>query len=548
MSCTLHDVQEPQSASASITTSHFGARSRGAGRQRGGLGERRLREALAPRCRARSSSSSSRSRNTSPRGLVMSSRPTRQPVERSGRGSAGPRRRTALRGGIEQHSSRSPPPWSRARCRRCAARPAADDAGEQPGAAAGVDDQQAAVAELRQGRPGERASACPRRCRSRPRTSSSPASLQQRVELVADARLATSPPRGTRARARVRPRASRRTTSGELRVRDARRQLGERARKRLGRARHLVDDAPHAVAANSVTAMSPARQPRSTAAAPTASPSSSSAKQNVYLPGLPSVARSTSPGRPPPTLRITSCSARPIVALARLPWPERVARREFMPIAPAIGPFTTTSGPENHVVASRPCMLNSSVHAASTAASTTGRYSGRQPAITALIATFSTVHVDEVGRDDGRRSRRVARGAARASAARARPSAAPAAGRRSSRARTSPRCSSSPAPSSTRRAARPVVAVRIRSRSMMPGSRCLAPQPGRNVGQLGAEHVEAGDALPLGAAPAIGALHLAPVVEAEQRRHGVDAQPERDVEPVSSIARPPSRGSSGRPG
>ena len=36
-------------------------------------------------------------------------------------------------------------------------------------------------------------------------------------------------------------------------------------------------------------------------------------------------------------------------------------------------------------------MLNSSLHTASTAVSTHGRYSGRQPAITAAIATFSTV-------------------------------------------------------------------------------------------------------------------------------------------------------------
>ena len=48
-------------------------------------------------------------------------------------------------------------------------------------------------------------------------------------------------------------------------------------------------------------------------------------------------------------------------------------------------------------MASKPCMLNSSVHAASTAASTTGMYSGLQPAITALIATFSTVHSTRSG-------------------------------------------------------------------------------------------------------------------------------------------------------
>src|ERR671929_18814 len=42
-------------------------------------------------------------------------------------------------------------------------------------------------------------------------------------------------------------------------------------------------------------------------------------------------------------------------------------------------------------------MLNVSVQAASTAASTTGRYSGRQPASTALMATFSTVHSTRSG-------------------------------------------------------------------------------------------------------------------------------------------------------
>jgi hypothetical protein len=35
--------------------------------------------------------------------------------------------------------------------------------------------------------------------------------------------------------------------------------------------------------------------------------------------------------------------------------------------------------------------LNDGSHAASTAASTTGKYSGRHPAMTALIAIFSTV-------------------------------------------------------------------------------------------------------------------------------------------------------------
>ena len=60
-------------------------------------------------------------------------------------------------------------------------------------------------------------------------------------------------------------------------------------------------------------------KPRSTCNGSHGEPSSSSGKQNESLPGLPCVARSTPPGRPPPTLRITSCSARPMVEFARLP-------------------------------------------------------------------------------------------------------------------------------------------------------------------------------------------------------------------------------------
>ena len=62
-----------------------------------------------------------------------------------------------------------------------------------------------------------------------------------------------------------------------------------------------------------------------------------------------------------------------------------------MPISSAYGPLTTTVGPAGYVVATRPCSANSGAHAASTAASTTGSAAGGQPAITALIATFSTV-------------------------------------------------------------------------------------------------------------------------------------------------------------
>ena len=62
-----------------------------------------------------------------------------------------------------------------------------------------------------------------------------------------------------------------------------------------------------------------------------------------------------------------------------------------MPIARVPGPLQMMTGPTGIVVASTPWMLNSSVQTASIAAITHGRYSGLQPAITALIAIFSTV-------------------------------------------------------------------------------------------------------------------------------------------------------------
>src|SRR6185436_11725512 len=116
---------------------------------------------------------------------------------------------------------------------------------------------------------------------------------------------------------------------------------------------------------NSETVDAPRANPRSTDSGSHGEPASSSAKQNVYFPGPPNAARSMPPGTPPPTLRTTSCSARPIVALARLPCPMQLTPL-FMPICAAIGPFTTITGPEKYVVHRRPCMLNASVQAAST--------------------------------------------------------------------------------------------------------------------------------------------------------------------------------------
>ena len=108
------------------------------------------------------------------------------------------------------------------------------------------------------------------------------------------------------------------------------------------------------------------------------------------MPGWPCAARSSSPGRPPPTLRTTSWRARPIVRFARLPWPRQLPPA-FIPTSALSGPETTIVGPAGYVVATRPCSANSSAHAASTAASTMGSASSGHPAMTAFTATFSTV-------------------------------------------------------------------------------------------------------------------------------------------------------------
>src|SRR5712692_435796 len=95
-------------------------------------------------------------------------------------------------------------------------------------------------------------------------------------------------------------------------------------------------------------------------------------------------------GRPPPTFIRTSRIARPIVTLARKPWPKALYPA-LSPISRAIGPLTTRSGATGWVVAWMASRLNSGWASASMPARITGRYSGRQPAITALAAMRSTV-------------------------------------------------------------------------------------------------------------------------------------------------------------
>ena len=85
-----------------------------------------------------------------------------------------------------------------------------------------------------------------------------------------------------------------------------------------------------------------------------------------------------------------------MVALARQPGPKspgpQLTSRRLRK-----GPLTMNRGDGKLVVAETPCRSKPSSHIASTPATTTGRYSGRHPAITALIAIFSTVARPKLG-------------------------------------------------------------------------------------------------------------------------------------------------------
>src|SRR2546427_11248 len=103
----------------------------------------------------------------------------------------------------------------------------------------------------------------------------------------------------------------------------------------------------------------------------------------------------TPPGAARQTFTHASGSAPPIVALARQPGPKTPAP-QLMSSAPRIGPLTTTSGAGAFVVADTPWRSKASSQTASTAAITTGRYSGRHPGMTAVIAILSTVAINAV--------------------------------------------------------------------------------------------------------------------------------------------------------
>ena len=118
--------------------------------------------------------------------------------------------------------------------------------------------------------------------------------------------------------------------------------------------------------------------------------SSFSPIHEMYLAGLPCKDISVVQGLAPPTFSNRSRTARPMVALALKPGPS-VPRPLFNPIVSRTGPFTISNGDTGLVVVCSPWMLNDGSVIAWTAAINTGIYSGRQPAMTAFTAIFSTV-------------------------------------------------------------------------------------------------------------------------------------------------------------
>ena len=112
--------------------------------------------------------------------------------------------------------------------------------------------------------------------------------------------------------------------------------------------------------------------------------------QKLYLPGFPWVDLSATPGTVRKTFSSVSRTVRPMVALARFPGPKRFAPA-FMPMSSTTGPLTMSRCPEPPVLTVLAWKLNASRSIASKAATMTGKYSGRQPAITALIAAARMV-------------------------------------------------------------------------------------------------------------------------------------------------------------
>ena len=100
--------------------------------------------------------------------------------------------------------------------------------------------------------------------------------------------------------------------------------------------------------------------------------------------------RSKTPGMAAQAFIRINRRVRPMVALARLPGPNKLLR-ELIFNSLTTGPLTMDRMAEPPMLEEGPTKLNTGSSIASVAAKTTGMYSGRHPAITALAATLPTV-------------------------------------------------------------------------------------------------------------------------------------------------------------
>ncbi len=102
-------------------------------------------------------------------------------------------------------------------------------------------------------------------------------------------------------------------------------------------------------------------------------------------------------GWAPPRFQVTSRIARPIARFARAPPPLKIDSRVAIARSVTARPDTMTSGQQGCVVVTIPARLKRGSSIMSSAVSTTGKCSGRQPAMTALAATASTVAMRPLG-------------------------------------------------------------------------------------------------------------------------------------------------------
>ena len=133
------------------------------------------------------------------------------------------------------------------------------------------------------------------------------------------------------------------------------------------------------------TALTPAGCPASVANGGHGDSSSFSARQIDHRPGRPWVACSRTCGRMPKAFLTMSPMARGMVAFGRKPGPN-APPAALKPSSCLTGPLTTISGAGPLVDCQPPPRAARSRISASNAASTTGKYSGRQPAMAALTA------------------------------------------------------------------------------------------------------------------------------------------------------------------